>query len=36
MRLLPLDGLPGFQLGVAWLWQRPLPPIGEVVGQIEG
>jgi hypothetical protein len=22
--------------GVAWLWRRPLPPIGEVVGQIEG
>ncbi len=27
--------LPGFRLQVAWLWQRPLPPVGEVAQQIE-
>jgi len=27
--------LPGFRLQVAWLWQRPLPPAGEVAQQIE-
>jgi hypothetical protein len=25
----------GFWLRVAWLWQRPLPPVAEVVRQIE-
>jgi Uma2 family endonuclease len=24
--------LPGFWLRVAWLWQRPLPPVAEVTG----
>ena len=27
------DILPGFRLRVAWLWQRPLPPITEVAPQ---
>ena len=27
--------LPGFRLRVAWLWQRPLPPVADVVPQIE-
>lgn len=27
--------LPGFRLQVAWLWQRPLPPIAEVLPRIE-
>jgi Uma2 family endonuclease len=27
--------LPGFRLRVEWLWQRPLPQIGEVIRQIE-
>ncbi len=26
--------LPGFRLRVAWLWQRPLPPVGEALQQI--
>ncbi len=25
--------LPGFRLRIAWLWQRPLPPIAEVAPQ---
>lgn len=26
--------LPGFTLRVAWLWQRPLPTLADVIGQI--
>jgi Uma2 family endonuclease len=27
--------LSGFRLRVAWLWERPLPPVAELVGQLE-
>lgn len=27
--------LPGFRLQVAWLWQRPLPPIADLVDLIQ-
>ena len=27
--------LPGFRLRVGWLWQRPLPPVADVVPLIE-
>jgi Uma2 family endonuclease len=27
--------LSGFRLQVAWLWERPLPPVAQVVGQLE-